>query len=68
MMARMLVCCACLCELATIGRRCENCAPVQERAAASKGKRRPDPAELLALAETDPEAALAALEALQRSS
>jgi hypothetical protein len=38
---------------------------VEERAAAAKGKRRPpDPAGLLALAETDPEAALAALETL----
>jgi hypothetical protein len=58
-MARMLVCCACLSAVATIGRRCEQCAPVEERAAAAKRKRQtlsfgtPDAAELLALAETN---------------
>jgi hypothetical protein len=56
-MARMLICCACLCEVATIGRRCEQCAPIEERPAKRKPRsaagyiQPPDPAGLLALAE-----------------
>jgi hypothetical protein len=67
-MARMLIGCVCLDAVATVGRRCEQCAPVEARAAARKGSRPQelvDPAALLEMAESDPEAALAALEALQ---
>lgn len=51
-----------------VGRRCAECAVGLDGTRGPKGKRRPpelpDPAELLALAEADPEAALTALEAL----
>jgi hypothetical protein len=55
-----LICCVCLGEVATVGRRCVDCVPVEVRASAAKRRT----AELLALVDTDPQGALAALEAL----